>query len=709
MKDIVLVHLTYGHSVNKRVKDKIKAYLSVPNVAKGKGRRGKKGDKTMYKDIICSFDIETTQYQPLKQGFMYIWQLCLGGLTIVGHTWTQYQSILKYIESELLKPNEKIVIFVHNLSYEFQWLSGVFWFDSSDIFATDRRKVLRACAGHIEYRCSYILTNMSLAEFTYKMGVENKKLSGDDFDYKAVRFPWTELTDSQLQYCINDVVGLCQALEKYMSIESDNLWTLPMTSTGFVRRDTKKRVRLIPHIKMVNLQPDFTCYLALQEAFRGGDTHANRYWVDSIIYNVKSADRSSSYPDELCNREFPMTPFKYVGFQTLELILQKIDHHYALLMRVSIRGHLRLKDPEWGFPYIPLSKCRGVKASQCVMDNGRILECESAPIEITITDIDLRIILQQYDFDEIVFTAVWMSRYGKLPHEISSLVSRYYKNKTSLKDVEGQEDFYMKEKAKLNSIYGLMVQSCTKQMIKFYSGHKDDDGNSDEWILDQSISPAELLEKYSRRGFLPYQWGVWTTAWARYDLQEGLRLVDPKNAIYVDTDSIKYIGDVDFSNYNRERIERSQKNSAFATDPHDVTHYMGVFEEEGTAYKFITQGAKKYAKESKDGHVELTCAGVSKKKGGAELQRAGGIDQFRDGFIFTESAGLNTIYNDDVNMWLKIDGHRLHITKNIYMYDDVYTLGKTDEYDKLVKNCHKLLTEWIKRNKSVSEHSSIKN
>lgn len=707
MKSIQLVHLIYGSSLNNKLRALLREYLSVPVQPKGKGRRGKKGDKTVYKDIICSFDIETTQYEPLKQGFMYVWQFCIGGLTIVGHTWSLYQNILKYISDDILKGHEKLVIFVHNLSYEFQWLSGIFHFDSGDIFATDRRKVLRAVAGRFEYRCSYILTNMSLAEFTYKMGVEHQKLSGDEFDYKALRFPWSELTETQLQYCINDVIGLVEAVEKYMSIENDNLYTLPMTSTGFVRRDAKKRVRLIPHIRMVNIQPDFECYCALQEAFRGGDTHANRYWVDSIIYHVKSADRSSSYPDELCNREFPMTSFKYVGFQSLDLILQKIDHHYALLMRVLIRGNIHLKDPEWGFPYLPLSKCRGIKASQCVMDNGRILETDG-PLEITITDIDLRIILQQYDFDEILFTQVWMSRYGKLPSEISSLVARYYKNKTSLKGVEGQEDFYMKEKAKLNSIYGLMVQSSTKQMIKFYSGHKDETGELDEWILDQSQSPAELLEKYTRRGFLPYQWGVWTTAWARYDLQEGLRLVDPKNAIYVDTDSIKYIGDVDFTDYNNERIERSRKNSAYATDPHDVTHYMGVFEEEGTAYKFITQGAKKYAKEDESGHVELTCAGVSKKRGGQELQNAGGIDQFRDGFIFTESAGLNTIYNDDCNKWIKIDGHRLHITKNIYMYDDVYTLGKTDEYDKLVKNCHRLLTEFLNRNKNVSEHSSIK-
>ena len=688
--------LTYGDTLSKKQKNEIKQLIiNAPIVKKSRGRRGKTGDKTQYKDLISAFDIETTQLDDIKQGVMFCWQICISGWTLLGRSWSQFKYLIKFIESQL-KPNEKMVVFVHNLSYEFQFLSGLFWFDAKDVFATDRRKVLRASTGKIEYRCSYILTNMSLAEFTKKMSVEHKKLSGDDFNYKIKRFPWTQLTDLEINYALNDVIGLVEAVEKYMSIENDNLYTLPLTSTGFVRRDVKKVVRLLSHRMMVNLQPDYLLFCALHEAFRGGNTHTNRYFTDSIVYQVKSADRSSSYPDELCNREFPMSKFQYVGFQSLEKVLQKIDHHYALLMRVTIRGNLHLKDPFWGFPYIPISKCKGVKESQCVMDNGRILQTEG-PFEMVITDVDLRIILQQYDFDEILFTQVWMSRYGKLPAQIRSIVARYYRNKTELKDVEGQENFYMKEKAKLNAIYGLMVQSPVKQSIKFRSGHKDEDDIPDEWILDDSISQADLLEKYSKKGFLPYQWGVWCTAWARYDLEEGLRLLDPKNAVYIDTDSIKYIGDANFTGYNEDRVSASKINQAYATDPKGITHFMGVLEDEKTAYKFITQGAKKYCKESEDGHIELTCAGVSKKKGAAELERAGGIEAFRDGFIFMEGAGLNTIYNDDVSMWIKIDGHRLKVTKNVYMYDDVYTLGKTAEYDIIVKKCKFMLTEYIKR------------
>ena len=288
------------------------------------------------------------------------------------------------------------------------------------------------------------------------------------------------------------------------------------------------------------------------------------------------------------------------------------------------------------------------------------------------------------------------------------MVIRYYKNKTQLKDVEGQENFYMKEKAKLNSIYGLMVQDNMKQMLMFRKGRKDPDtGDLVEWFLDKSKSQEEILEKYSKKGFLPYQWGVWITAWARFDLQEGIRLVDPRNSVYVDTDSVKYIGDVDFTEYNNQRIKASKKSGAYATDPHGVTHYMGVFEFEGRADKFISQGAKKYCSES-DGKLKLTCAGVNKKKGAQELMESGGIDNFRDGFTFYKSAGIEAVYNDEVDKWLNIDHHRLHITRNVYFHDSVYTLGKTYEYYILCTKCRELLTSAFKRNNLELDNPSDK-
>lgn len=705
-------HLNYSHSFNKSISSDILKYIESKGVMKRKqGRRGKTKEKFYYRDVIMSFDIETTQYHPIRHAFMFLWQFAIDDqIVITGRTWTQFLNLIKLIRS-VLKEKERYMIFVHNLSYEFQFLAGIMDIKSDDLFAMDVRKVVKFLyEDQIEFRCSYILTNMSLEEFTYKMDVKHKKLSGEDFDYSKIRYPWSKLTKKEYQYGINDVLGLNEALKKFIAIEKDDLYTLPLTSTGFVRRDAKKVVRNeLCHSYMVGIQPDYDVCVALHEAFRGGDTHNNRFYTDTILPDVASADRSSSYPDEMCNREFPSSKWRYVGPQTLDQIRDKRDHHYALLMRVMIKGNIHLKDPLWGFPYIPIAKCRGCKASDpgMVIDNGRVLAADY--LEITITDVDLAIILQQYEFDQILFYQVWMSRYKPLPEPLRRLVIRYYKNKTQLKDVEGQENFYMKEKAKLNSIYGLMVQDNMKQMLMFRKGRKDPDtGDLVEWFLDKSKSQEEILEKYSKKGFLPYQWGVWITAWARFDLQEGIRLVDPRNSVYVDTDSVKYIGDIDFTEYNNQRIESSKRSGAYATDPHGVTHYMGVFEFEGRADKFISQGAKKYCSET-DGKLKLTCAGVNKKKGAQELMEAGGIDNFRDGFTFYKSAGIEAVYNDEVDKWLSIDHHRLHITRNVYFHDSVYTLGKTYEYYILCTKCRELLTSAFKRNNLELDNPSDKN
>ena len=64
----------------------------------------------------------------------------------------------------------------------------------------------------------------------------------------------------------------------------------------------------------------------------------------------------------------------------------------------------------------------------------------------------------------------------------------------------------------------------------------------------------ELLEKYNKKAFLCYQWGVWVTAWARYRLEEGLKIAGEK-AVYCDTDSVKYVGNVDWKDYNKKSCD----------------------------------------------------------------------------------------------------------------------------------------------------------
>lgn len=654
-----------------------------------KKRRGNpSGNKRNYVDIVTAFDIETTLIDDINQSVMYIWQWQFStDYTVIGRTWDEFISLSQRIKT-VLPDRVWLVVYVHNLSYEFQFLKGIYHFTPDDVFAVASRKPVKCDMwGCLEFRCSYKLTNMSLSEFTKKMGVEHTKLSGDDFNYDVKRYPWTELTESELEYCINDVYGLVEALIALMDRDKDTLYTIPLTSTGYVRRNAKRALKTNTHHSLIySILPDFNIYTALREAFRGGNTHANRYYAGDIIENVHSADRSSSYPAVMCNCEFPMSEFIPILEKDLNMgyITRCVTiRHKALLLRIGIKN-LALRNKFWGCPYLSSSKCRNIHRLVDTEDNGRILSAEY--LETTITDIDLKIILEEYT-GEIIFFEGWYASYKKLPEALINEVITYYRDKTSLKGVKGQEIYYDKSKALLNSLYGMMAQDPVKHSLIFQQ--------VGDWEPD-TLSDIELLGRYNRRAFLAYQWGVWVTAHSRAALEAGIKLVhDTPDAdfIYCDTDSVKYIGNVDWSEYNNERIKECLESGSFAMDPSGITHYMGVFEPEdnkdtGVAYRYFkTLGAKKYAYVVKDGEcTHCTIAGVNRKKGGAELDKNGGLKAFAEGFIFRDAGGTEAKYNDDPEVKeITIDGHTLSITANVAILPSEYTLGITGEYERIIK------------------------
>lgn len=657
---------------------------SIPTLTAPRGNpRGRQ--KTLYKDVICTFDIETTRLPDLDQSFMYIWQMCIGENVIIGRTWEEFKLLLSEFKLHL-HDKERVVFFVHNLSYEFQFLAGIYLFNKDDVFLIDSRKVLKATMyDHFEFRCSYLHSNMSLAQYTKKMGVKHGKLSGKKFDYTKIRTPYTELSEYELRYCLDDVIGLREAIQKEMELDNDTLYTFPLTSTGYVRREVKKAMRGYSYEAIKSLQPDLKLYELLHDAFRGGNTHANRFYAGMLLHNVKSTDRSSSYPDVMCNERFPMSPFKYVGKCTGDQIMDLIAEDQALVMRVRITD-VSLIDPYWGAPYLAINKCTYVGA---VKDNGRIISADI--IETAITDVDLQIILSEYQFSKIEYWDVYTSKYGKLPRCFIDCIERYYRNKTELKNVEGQEIYYDKSKALLNSLYGLCVQRILREPIIF---------NGKEYVTDDEWDKQKAFDKATSHPFNSYAWGVWITALSRLRLEEGLRIVhESPNAyfIYTDTDSIKYQGDLDLTKYNNTRIRDSKRSGAYATDPKGKTHYMGVFEYEGEYSDFITFGAKKYAY-VKDGKTGVTISGVNKELGAKEIDKAGGLSALKEGFTFKEAGGTEAKYNDDPLSdgidTITIDGCEIKITRNLCIKESTYTLGLTYDYKRLLEDSQRTLSEY---------------
>ena len=253
----------------------------------------------------------------------------------------------------------------------------------------------------------------------------------------------------------------------------------------------------------------------------------------------------------------------------------------------------------------------------------------------------------------------------------------YFRRKTELKGVAGQELYYMKSKNKLNSVYGMSVQSPVKQSIDFLND-----------FIYRTDDETELLETANKHAFMSYAWGVWTTAWCRYELEEAIELCGDR-FVYCDTDSVKYLGSIDFRSFNSRKKRRSIENGACATDPKGVEHYLGVMEHDADYTEFATMGAKKYAYRYPDGKLGITIAGVNKRKGAEELEAAGGLEAFKEGFVFRKAGGTESIYNDEPETDKLIrEGKEISITSNLYIKDSEYTLGVTGEYARILQHAN---------------------
>ena len=642
-----------------------------PTVYKaGKTRRG-------YLNIPCAFDIETSTIETKKAdgktdayGFMYQWQFCIGEYVVFGRRWEEWQDFVKQLINRLqLSIRRTLVIYVHNLSFEFQYMKEFFHW--TDVFCKEARKPMKAtCEQFIEFRCSYYLSNMSLAKWCENtQGVTHYK-KVDTYDYKKLRTPETPLTEEEQEYCYNDVKGLCECLTHHL--KEDTLATIPLTSTGYLRRSYRKRMGENPRnrerFEASELTPEL--YQLMKEAFRGGDTHANLAFSNQILFDVESYDKKSSYPASMMMDKYPVYAFSKETEGTLYTINQT-EKEYAWIAR------LHLLRPRYigktGSPYIPVSKCVQL-TEDFINDNGRVLFADG--LTITITDLDWDIISKEYVYEDYAMTDVYISRYGDLCDEFKEELMISFRKKTELDGIADRAYEYMKEKNKVNSAYGMMVTDIAQDEITY---------NGKEYVK-KKAELGEALRRYykSRNSFLSYQHGVWVTANARFRLYEGRELVGRDN-VYNDTDSLKFIGDYGaaFAAYNANIIKQAESLGAYADGP-TGRKYLGIWEHDAHYEEFKTLGAKKYIVKE-DGVYKTTIAGVSKKKG-AEYFRKHGIDAFRIGTRIPDSGHLVGYYHDEDIHTIHINNVDITTASSLALVEGGYQIGVTDEYLDLLEN-----------------------
>ena len=632
-----------------------------------------------------TFDIETStirdNYKSLQQdrdvytAFMYHWQICIQNDVIFGRTWPQLEEFFEHmIRYYRLNKKRKLVIYIHNLSFEFSFMYR--FFDMQKIFATEPHKILRAqIEDCFELRCSYRLSNMSLAKFIENSPSGYHLKAKDDLDYRQLRTPATILTEIENGYCYNDVRGLMERISDLL--KEDTLKTIPMTSTGYVRRDCRNAMRKNPENHKQFLKTALTekQYTILKDCFRGGNTASNRYVTSMIIENVNSWDISSSYPFVMLAEKFPYGKFMKAGIESM----QQLDHYnkkYCTFGYYAFKN-IRIKD-NVPIPYLPVSKCKSINKNVYAY-NGRVLHAEN--VVIGLTNVDFEIINNQYDYDELYVTEFHFSRAHYLPAELHNQILHYFQVKSELRGIPEKEYEYVKAKNRLNGIYGMTVTDIMHSIIEFSDG-------------EYTETQGKPIEEYykNRNNFLSYQWGVWVTAYARRNLQAAIDNIVAAGGmydiIYTDTDSLKYTGDYDyiFADINAEILRRCTDNGIIhSCSIQGKNYYLGLWDKERGYDRFITLGAKKYAYET-NGNIGVTVSGLNKKDGAQELSEKGGLNFFRVGETFHRSGRTVAYYNNDDIHYININGEKILTGSNIAIVDTTYTLGITDTMKSILIN-----------------------
>lgn len=652
---------------------------------------------TKYSNSIMTFDIEVTsaflengKVIPYRKGesaeywnslqplaLCYIWQFSCDGVVYYGRELRDFEKVLQDIPSDV-----NCIIWVHNLSYEFQFLSN--FLEWSSVFARSSHKPIRAVPKkykNIEFRCSYMLTRLSLETWGKQLGFE--KAVGY-LDYDAIRTPLTKLTEKEMFYCERDCLVVEAGIKSYVK-KYGNQRSIPLTQTGTVRVETKERLMNNPdYVKFIKrlVPKSAEEYHLLQTIFAGGYTHANRYWAGQTIQGlIEHYDFASSYPTVMVAEKYPMSPWVYEGkdFPSEDSFE---DTAYILHLRFTNIHSTSFNT------YIQSSKatCTNPK-----YDNGRVIKADS--LEIYITEQDYMTIRNNYEWDEMETLHVYSSRKDYLPLPFVEYILELYANKTELKDVEGMEELYMQSKQYINSLFGMCVTAIVQANVELVG---------DEWIVNkltkeyvehklQQLAQSNPREK---RYFLSYSWGCWVTAYARRNLWKCIESCD-HDVIYCDTDSIFVMGKHDFTWYNEEitrkledvcRKRNLDVNKTRPKTPKGKEKPLGIFASEDNCIEFKTLGAKRYVERREDGKLYLTVSGINKQA--VELLQDD-IDSFDDGFNFDKDADCVTkklstyIYDMPKCKW--DDGYVSTYTHGINLRRTGYLLSITDEYKKLIE------------------------
>ena len=672
--------------------------------------KGRSKNPVYYIMQPCFLDTETSWNHDEKNpiGWIYQWCLEFNSQYCIGRRPSDLIKQFRYLHDYYnLNDKKRLVCYIHNASYDHTYLYKQLRdeFGEPKILAIKAHKILTALYDGIEIRCSWLLSNMSLDSWGEKLGCKIRKLVGA-IDYELIRYQDDPLSDIDWEYMVNDVASLKCCVYEEMRQAGDTVANIPLTSTGYVRRDCRREAWKEDGFRkwFASTKMSYLTFLPALYSYAGGLTHGNRYLAGKTLdyeilkFLIGHDDYKSFYPAEDELEYMPMGALTcyYLRSECDEPLPQdefvELLNTKCCIMLIAF-NNLRLKN---GVTCPCISKHKIANYYECKFtindndvigtDNGRVINCIGSPM-LYVTELDYYWIVDQYETDGIDVLQLYTAERGRDRDAILRVTNEYFRGKETLpKD----SYYYHKQKNKLNSIYGMKSTNPVRENVTL-------DMSSGEWSEKRDLSPEhvdEVLNKYysSHNSFNYFLHGVYITSWARSRLLQVIRDVyGYENYIYCDTDSVFYIKKPEIEPrlkaFNEFRINQNKKYGLGVVNRKGDISYYGVLESEKDLKKFRFLHAKCYAYVDMDDNLSCTIAGVTadnkKLKDDPEYMtremELGSIDNLKDGMTFRECGGTNSLYVDREPETLNISGHETEVASACIIRRTTKQIGGTVE------------------------------
>lgn len=622
-----------------------------------------------YYNIACNFDLLYSSYEIKREkiGIMYLMTLTINDKVYFIHSYDELKTMFVLLKEYLgLNRKRKLIIYVHNLQKVFQFIKKRVKWDNT--FCMDTNEVLYATTKGVEFRDSEKLSGLSIKKIAELMG---EKYADIDESNKA---PGVILSIFEMESIVNNNIILHNYIKKCIKeTEHNKITELPYTLTGYARQYVKKHVlgygknkykTLVRGLQLNNEKE----YNMLKNAFSGGYLYSNNNYEDKLIKNVHSYDFDSAYIYNLCTQKFPMSKGQQVEIKSKEDFLYYMKR-YCCLFNVKFEEiEKKYNRPE----YIQVNKC--ISINDYTENNGRVISADN--LTTTITDIDFRIIKNNYNFEKMYISKMYIYKKDYLPKELIECIINLYQNKIMLKGTSHNTE-YINAKRILNSIYGMIVTDINKDLVKYTNnGYKKE--NSEDFITKYNKDPNR---------FIFYPWGVWCTAYNRMNLFTAINEIG-NDLLYSDTDSVKFINfnkHIDYfnkyNNYVKKQLNNITNHYNLDINKMGYKEYMlGIWEYEGQYDEFKTLGQKKYAY-SKGGEYNITVSGLPKEKAKDYLYneyKNNFVAEFSNSLVIPEEYSekvISTNYENEINGYIKLENGR------IYQYNELsYCFTKSVSY-----------------------------